>query len=905
MTQNRFYSSNAVVATLSSGINSSATSMSVSATTGYPASTPFTLILDWGLSTQEAVLVTGVSGTTLTITRGIDGTTAASHSTNAQILHAATEQDFAEPAIHINASGPTTNPVTGATVNVHGIQSGSVVVGTTDTQTLTNKTLTTPVVNGVTISGTPSANQVLTASSSSAAAWANPAASGAQLTPTGLKTSGYTAAANDLVLCDVTAGGFTVTLPTTPATGTRLGIKLVRNAQTVTTSLNAVTVAAGGSDQFNDDGVTSFSVANLNEAHVFVYASGKWNAESNDLPIAAVKGMTAQYVRVDQFPFFAKADGLSGSPTDNTTAINNAITYAQSVNLPVYFPPGVFRVSQILPLSGTILQGASSGSYGVNSGTLNPTYADDDHLPGITVLSRLSSSNKDLIYLADGQNYFRMYDIAIDGNKNNNVAGDGVHLADGAAGQESQAIIERCYIHDNPGANVYLGHNRRANKVVSCMLNYAGVDGVLDVGSDNTIEKCIIGSNGQGGITLGATTTIRWATQTRNDGSCTTTNLSTTVTDASIGTADVGKQVTGTGIPAGAYIVSVVAGTSFTMNLAATSSGSGRTLTIGRFNSAAALTHVNGNDIYSNLVGIAVASGTWGTMLFQNGIDRHTNEGITLYDGYATSIWGNGFHSNGVGSDNTYGHIGVGANVNGCEIFGNNFGPQDNLVTNVASYAVTCSGSVVGSVRGDLGALDTSGTPSTHSGLIYAKPGVWAQTLGATNGNWTAADQGLMGWSMDVNAATQNSAVTTAGTLNVVRVHVPTAYLVTNILLAVTSGGSALTTGNVAGLWNAAGTLIGATSDQTSSWNSSGLKTMALTGGPFTIPAGDYYIGFWVNGTGLPSMARGNNQTSAAFLNAGMGSAYRTATANTGLTTTAPSLGTLSASNFSWWMAIS
>jgi hypothetical protein len=139
MTQNRFYSSVALPTTLAASLGSSG-NPSVNSVTGLPSSFPFTVLIDWGLSTQEAISVTsaptGVGPFTLPCTRGIDGTVAQSHSQNAIVVHGVSAEDYNEPQVHISLG------TSGTGINVvHGLANGSSVVGTTDTQTLTNKTL--------------------------------------------------------------------------------------------------------------------------------------------------------------------------------------------------------------------------------------------------------------------------------------------------------------------------------------------------------------------------------------------------------------------------------------------------------------------------------------------------------------------------------------------------------------------------------------------------------------------------------------------------------------------------------------------------------------------------------------------------------------------------------------------
>ena len=72
--------SNAAVTTLASGINNSATTLSLTSATNFPTAGNFRILVE-----SEIMKVTGVSGTTLTIVRGQEGTTAVSHSSGVAV----------------------------------------------------------------------------------------------------------------------------------------------------------------------------------------------------------------------------------------------------------------------------------------------------------------------------------------------------------------------------------------------------------------------------------------------------------------------------------------------------------------------------------------------------------------------------------------------------------------------------------------------------------------------------------------------------------------------------------------------------------------------------------------------------------------------------------------------------
>jgi len=170
----RQYSSISVETTLASSINTTATTITVATGTATtlmggitlaPANADiFTVALDADTVNEEIVFVTGVSGDTLTISRGQAGTGTAgvsglSHTAGASVKHVLTSSDLiffrnnASPVTSFGFSGSTSGTTTVQATAIAGTNtltlpatSNDTLVGKATTDTLTNKTLTSPTI---------------------------------------------------------------------------------------------------------------------------------------------------------------------------------------------------------------------------------------------------------------------------------------------------------------------------------------------------------------------------------------------------------------------------------------------------------------------------------------------------------------------------------------------------------------------------------------------------------------------------------------------------------------------------------------------------------------------------------------------------------------------------------------
>jgi|GEM_PF-2110634 len=232
--------------------------------------------------------------------------------------------------------------------------------------------------------------------------------------------------------------------------------------------------------------------------------------------------------------------------------------------------------------------------------------------------------------------------------------------------------------------------------------------------------------------------------------------------------------------------------------------------------------------------------------------------------------------------------------------------PTATLEVNGTIKATTFSGSVstaaglktaTTTVAVDTATAPTAGQVLTATSTTAA---TW-QTPAALAGlqNWSATDQGLLGWSYDVAQANLTQIITAAGVLQCARLNV-NACTITNIIVDVTTAGAGLANCGVA-LYQG-GTLLRQSADISTSLQSTNSKIIPLTS-PVAVTAGYIYVAIWANGTTLPTLARAIQRSNA---NIGLNATnYRFATTGSAITTTAPAtLGTLAASSTSWWFGV-
>lgn len=160
------FAGGAAATALTSSINNAALSFAVGDGSSYPTGpTPFVIVVDRGLATEEKMLVGARASNTFTITeRGYDGTTAQSHASGAVVEHCLDAYTIYQANRLANLqttkgdligySGTTTNRVSVGANNTVLVADSTQTNGIKWASTLAGLTLTTPVIASITNSGT-------------------------------------------------------------------------------------------------------------------------------------------------------------------------------------------------------------------------------------------------------------------------------------------------------------------------------------------------------------------------------------------------------------------------------------------------------------------------------------------------------------------------------------------------------------------------------------------------------------------------------------------------------------------------------------------------------------------------------------------------------------------------------
>ena len=386
----RKYSSRSQQTTLASALSSSGTSASVVSGTSLlggatiSSGQTFTVVIDPDTALEEIVDVSAVSTNTLTIVRGVDGSTGQAHSAGAVVRHMAIGRDYREANTHIEAT--TGHGATGA------------VVGTTNTQTLTNKTIDTAsntITGAVTLTGTQTlTNKTLTSPTLTTPALGTPA-SGTLTNTTGFPTANLaglgTGVATFLAtpssanlaaaLTDETGSGAnvfgtsptiatpTITSPTITGTGTIAGTFTGNITGNVTGNVSG----SSGSTTGNAATATALATARTFQLTGDVEASGVTFDGTGNVSLTTVIGTGA----------IVNADINSSAAIDKTKISGTAITAGDTGT-----------VTSTMIADGTIVNGDISATAAIAKTKLDlgGTITSADLVDGTIVNSDINAS---------------------------------------------------------------------------------------------------------------------------------------------------------------------------------------------------------------------------------------------------------------------------------------------------------------------------------------------------------------------------------------------------------------------------------------------------------------------------------------------------------------------------------
>jgi len=317
----RNFSAVAIETTLVNNLTSAATgdtttSVAVVSVSGFPTA-PFTLILGPDTSKEEVVTCVSVVGTTLQIVRGQDSTGAVAHTAGTAVRHGVSGRDFKEEQTHQAARGYDADTAilsSGGLTHVHGLVSGDgSVVGADQSVTLTRKTLTTPTINGATLTGTVTSTASIVVSG---------AGTITGLSSAGMSTSSATPKSYvDAILGSATAASTSATSAATSATSA------AASATAAATSATSAAASATAAATSASSALTSQTAAATSATSAAASATAAATSATSSATSATASASSASAAATSAS---SAATSASSAATSATAAATSATSAAAS-----------------------------------------------------------------------------------------------------------------------------------------------------------------------------------------------------------------------------------------------------------------------------------------------------------------------------------------------------------------------------------------------------------------------------------------------------------------------------------------------------------------------------------------------------------------------------------------------